>query len=79
MPQALRLFSACPLPALARSSFGWSYARWLRCALPCARVRATRILRKGALTRHETAGARSSKPDSEMVARAKVLLFPEKS
>ena len=38
MPQALRLFSNCPLPALALSSFGWSYARWLRCALPCAHV-----------------------------------------
>jgi hypothetical protein len=32
------LFSTCPLPALARSSFGWSYARLLRCALPRARV-----------------------------------------
>ena len=39
MPRALRLFSASPLPTLARSSFGWSYARWLRCALPGARVR----------------------------------------
>jgi hypothetical protein len=39
VPLALRLLSACPLPALARSSFGWSYARWLRCALPGARVR----------------------------------------
>jgi hypothetical protein len=38
VPQALRLFSACPLPALAHSSFGWFYARWLRCALPGARV-----------------------------------------
>jgi hypothetical protein len=32
------LFSACPLPALARSSSGWSYARWLRCTLPDAHV-----------------------------------------
>jgi hypothetical protein len=38
VPQALRLFSACPLPALARSSFGWSYAGWLRCAMLRARV-----------------------------------------
>ena len=44
MPQALRLFSACPLPALALSSFGWSYARWLRCALPCAHVRSAGLV-----------------------------------
>jgi hypothetical protein len=39
MPQAPQLFSACPLLALARSLFGWSYARWLRCALLSAHVR----------------------------------------
>src|SRR5918993_5928162 len=38
MPRALQPFSNCPLPALAPSSFGWSYARWLRCPMPCARV-----------------------------------------
>ncbi len=37
-PRVLLPFSACPLPALAPPSFGWSYARWLRCAMPGARV-----------------------------------------
>jgi hypothetical protein len=38
VPGAFMLFSACPLLALARSSFGWSYTRWLRCTMPGARV-----------------------------------------
>jgi hypothetical protein len=44
VPLALRLLSACPLPALARSSFGWSYARWLRCALHGAHVRSAGLV-----------------------------------
>ena len=44
VPRALRLLSACPLPALARSSFGWSYARWLRCALHGAHVRSAGLV-----------------------------------
>ncbi len=38
VPRTLQPSPACPLPALARSSFGWSYARWLRCALPVLQV-----------------------------------------
>ena len=58
MPQALRLFSACPLPALTHSSFGWSYARWLRCALPGAHVRSAGLVcESGESNPHGTAPA----------------------